>query len=150
MELRGRALLLGPRIDSLSPQEFLDHIRTLLVLKETKASKAVPDVTLTWTESGRKIVRINRENKTLLLSEVEALATEKNIPTAELVEVLTQRKIRIEDENGLWINERKRSERKAKAPKANVGTKRRKRQNNLQDKLIEPEHNPGMPTQSPV
>lgn len=148
--------LLGPRIATLDALSFLAHVKSLIVYKETKASKAVPDITLTWGK--RKILRINRENKkTLLLTEVEALAKEKDITSAELIELLTQRKIEVRDENGLWINEwaAKPVRRRRASDDQNAETNakpraRRKRKSDLSNKLIEPVDHAGMHEESAV
>lgn len=136
--------LLGPSISSLTPLGFLEHIRSLRIEKETKGSRSVPGITLTWLEK-RKAIRIDREQKTLLLSEVEALATEHGIDLAELVTMLSKTKKRIEDSNGLWINQP--PAKRSKEPKANAKPRRARK---LQDKLLKLEPDPELPTQDTI
>lgn len=115
--MRQRLLIADRPLNLMTEDQFNDVIQSLRQVVDSKASKAVEDITLTF--GNRIIVRFNRPNKTLTKQEVDLLAVENAKTTEELLALFTSRKIKVIDEEGKVLNEpepklRKRRSKKAK------------------------------------
>lgn len=100
--MRVRPLLSPKAIHDFSAAEFYSYCQALVIHPDSKASKTVPEVTISVTKKS-VIVRIRRSEKFITEKELEALQTEH--PAVDLKSVLTKKKIKILDEEGKQTNE---------------------------------------------
>jgi hypothetical protein len=87
-------------------EELREQHAKLYKRPDTKASKGVPDVTLTFPK-GRAILRMKRVHKVVHDWEVKLLADENAKTVEEITEVLTKRKVSIVNEKNEVINAKK-------------------------------------------
>ena len=147
--MRKKLLLSDKPIESMNSEEYLESIKKLYKPNETKASRSIADLTITWGKKST-IIRFKRTIKTLELREVEQLGLEYDKSVEELLELFMIRKIKVIDEKGICLNEPE-----PKQPKVRKTKKRddelqvrRSRKTPRKDKLLEPGANAGLQEES--
>lgn len=115
------SILIGPDIFKQTPEDYYSYVKSLRQLKPSNASKGVPDVTITKGKTTR--ISIKRASKQLTEAEVTLLASEYAYAVEELTSILTARKVKVVNSEGVVTNakpHKPRSGRPRKASKANA------------------------------
>lgn len=86
-------LLLGPDFKAQSPEQFYEYVKSLRRVAESKGSKSVQDITISF--GAKVIVRLRRDEKYLTTAEVKLLAAEYERSIDELLAIFKKRKIQI-------------------------------------------------------
>lgn len=88
-----KRLLLGTDLSSQTPEGLIEYIKSLVMRTESKASKSVDEITITF--GNRIIIRVRRNPKYVTVDEIARLAVEYKKEVAELNALFKLRKIEV-------------------------------------------------------